>query len=244
MRRKFGIICMFLGVILVALAFSLILFNIHEDKKAGKSAEDILLLLQDEIPDEENSQNSEETNNSSTQENKIGNSSSQQGNENSNSKQGNVSSSQKQNSNFSTTDQSKGGSGFSMPVTMLKGYPYIGYVSLPTIDRKLPVMSDWTYPRLRISPCRFSGSTETDDLVILAHNYNRHFGPISSLKQGDPVFFTDLNGIVSIYEVVETDTLNPTAVEEMTSGEWDLTLFTCTYGGKSRVAVRCMKSHT
>ena len=30
-----------------------------------------------------------------------------------------------------------------------------------------------------------------------------------------------------------------TAVEEMTAGEYDLTLFTCTYGGQSRVTVRC-----
>jgi hypothetical protein len=28
----------------------------------------------------------------------------------------------------------------------------------------------------------------------------------------------------------------------MTDGEYDLTLFTCTYGGKSRVTVRCMEA--
>jgi sortase A len=28
-------------------------------------------------------------------------------------------------------------------------------------------------------------------------------------------------------------------VEEMESDEWDLTLFTCTIGGKSRVTIRC-----
>jgi len=35
------------------------------------------------------------------------------------------------------------------------------------------------------------------------------------------------------------ETLQPTAVEEMCSGDWDLTLFTCTLGGKFRVTVRC-----
>jgi sortase A len=34
--------------------------------------------------------------------------------------------------------------------------------------------------------------------------------------------------------------LSPFAVEEMTSGDWDMTLFTCTVGGQSRVTVRCV----
>ena len=38
--------------------------------------------------------------------------------------------------------------------------------------------------------------------------------------------------------MVALEILQPTAVEEMTAGEFDLTLFTCTYGGKSRVTVR------
>ena len=33
------------------------------------------------------------------------------------------------------------------------------------------------------------------------------------------------------------DILEATAIEEMTSGAYDLTLFTCTYGGTSRVTV-------
>ena len=73
----------------------------------------------------------------------------------------------------------------------------------------------------------------------MAHNYDRHFGPVSELKIGDPVSFTDINGITYQYEVMAIEVLSPYAVEEMTSGEYDLTLFTCTYGGKSRVTVRC-----
>jgi sortase A len=36
--------------------------------------------------------------------------------------------------------------------------------------------------------------------------------------------------------------LRPTAVEEMISGDWDLTLFTCTIGGATRVTIRCEKT--
>ena len=38
---------------------------------------------------------------------------------------------------------------------------------------------------------------------------------------------------------LRTRGLRPTAVEEMTSGTFDLTLFTCTYGGRSRITVYC-----
>ena len=73
----------------------------------------------------------------------------------------------------------------------------------------------------------------------MAHNYASHFGGLSELSEGDNVFFTDMDGIVTMYEVVAQDILDPYAVEEMTSGEFDLTLFTCTYGGQSRVTVYC-----
>ena len=41
---------------------------------------------------------------------------------------------------------------------------------------------------------------------------------------------------------VQVETLAPTAVDEMTGGDWDLTLFTCTYSGQARVTVRCVKT--
>lgn len=121
----------------------------------------------------------------------------------------------------------------------ISGYAYIGYLSIPALELELPVMAEWDYDRLKIAPCRYAGSTKSDNLVIAAHNYTQHFGPIKNLSIGDLVYFTDMNGIVSAYEVAEMDVLQPTAVEEMTSGEFALTLFTCTYGGKTRVTVRC-----
>jgi sortase A len=83
------------------------------------------------------------------------------------------------------------------------------------------------------------GSVRGNDLVIMAHNYNSHFGRLSKLSEGDRVTFTDMDGILTTYEVIALDILNPYAVEEVTSGDFDLTLFTCTYGGKSRVTVFC-----
>ena len=121
----------------------------------------------------------------------------------------------------------------------IDGYLYIGYLSIPSLGLELPVMSEWDYTRLKLAPCRYYGSTKTGDLVIAAHNYSRHFGNIRNLSAGDEVYFTDMDGEITAYEVAEVDTLNPTDVEEMTDSGYALTLFTCTYGGQSRVTVRC-----
>lgn len=126
-----------------------------------------------------------------------------------------------------------------MTVVEIDGYEYIGYLSIPILGLELPVMSDWSYPQLKLSPCRYDGSTKTDDLVIAAHNYAEYFGTIQNLSAGDTVYFIDMDGIVSGYEVAEIEILSPYAVAEMTAGGWDLTLFTCTYSTKYRVTVRC-----
>ena len=123
----------------------------------------------------------------------------------------------------------------------VQGHGYIGYLSMPTLGLDLPVMGSWSYPKLKIAPCRYTGSLRGGDLVLMAHNYRSHFGKISNLKTGDPVIFTDMDGNITEFEVMGRDVLPPSAVDVITSGEFDLTLFTCTYGGKSRVTVYCDK---
>lgn len=126
-----------------------------------------------------------------------------------------------------------------MPVKTVDGVDYIGVIAVPSLSLELPVASEWSYERLKISPCRYSGSVYSGDMVLCAHNYSSHFGQIKTLKPGDAVVFTDVDGNVYNYEVAELETLQPAAVDEIKSGEWDLTLFTCTIGGQTRVTVRC-----
>ncbi len=130
-------------------------------------------------------------------------------------------------------------SAFEMTEAEIDGHAYIGYLVIPALELELPVMAEWDYEKLRIAPCRYTGSVRGEDLVIMAHNYVFHFGRLSKLSVGDSVIFTDADGIVTMYEVVLQDILDPCAVDEMTAGEFDLTLFTCTYAGKSRVTVCC-----
>lgn len=128
-----------------------------------------------------------------------------------------------------------------MPVKEVDGWKYIGILEIPVLDISLPIISEWSYKALKVSPSRYVGSAYTDDLVIAGHNYKSHFGPLKRLSPGDKVYFTDMDGNCFDYEVVLLETLQPTDVEEMKSEEWDLSLFTCTLGGKYRVTVRCQK---
>ena len=126
-----------------------------------------------------------------------------------------------------------------MPVVMLDGYEYVGYVEIPILGLKLPVMSEWDYTRLKVAPCRQFGSSRTDDLVIAAHNYESHFGRLKDLSAGDTVTFTDMEGIVNTYCVEKIETLNPNEVDAVQNSGYDLVLYTCTKGGKTRVTVFC-----
>ncbi len=128
-----------------------------------------------------------------------------------------------------------------MPTVDIDGTDYIGFLAIPSLELELPVASEWSYPQLRTSPCRYTGSAYLDSLVICGHNYSSHFGNLKNLKVGDRVVFTDADGNVFEYKVVSVEELRPTAVEEMMSDEYDLSLFTCTIGGRTRVTVRCMK---
>ena len=101
------------------------------------------------------------------------------------------------------------------------------------------VLTDWSYAKLKKAPCHYYGSYYEKDFVIAAHNYKSHFGRLSELQTGDIVFFTDMNGETYYYEVALLETLPKEATKEMITGGFDLSLYTCTPGGASRVTVRC-----
>lgn len=124
----------------------------------------------------------------------------------------------------------------------IDGQEYLGFIGIPALELELPIMDNWDYEKLKTSPCRYSGSVYTDDFVVMAHNYKKHFGRLSQLVSGDTVTFTDMEGETAYYEVVSAEVLPKTAVEEMIAGDFDFTVFTCTYTGESRIAVRCERT--
>ena len=126
-----------------------------------------------------------------------------------------------------------------MATVKVDGYDCIGILSVPALDLELPVLSDWSYAKLKKAPCHYYGSYYEKDFVIAAHNYKSHFGRLSELQAGDVVVFTDVSGTAYYYEVVILETLPKNATKEMITSGFDLSLYTCTLGGGSRVTVRC-----
>lgn len=126
-----------------------------------------------------------------------------------------------------------------MPIKEIQNQAYIGVLDIPILELSVPIISEWSYARLKIAPCRYSGSVYADDMILLGHNYRRQFGALTKICVGDAVTFTDMDGNRFDYKVVMLEILDGDDVESMTSGTWDLTLFTCTVSGQTRITVRC-----
>lgn len=126
-----------------------------------------------------------------------------------------------------------------MPTVEIDGRDYIGTLEIPVLELSLPVLAQWDEAGLKEAPCRYTGSAYNGTLIVAGHNYRKHFGKLHRLAEGDEVYFTDAEGSRIAYVVSLTEQIPGTAMEEMEAGDWDLTLFTCTIGGKSRITVRC-----
>ena len=126
-------------------------------------------------------------------------------------------------------------------------YDYAGVIAIPDLSLELPVIDQWNYARLKVAPCRQSGAAADGDLVIAAHNYKSHFGYLDRLEPGASVIFTDMEGTVYRYAVEGIRQLAPEDAEDVSSvfsSEYPLVLYTCTPGGKARVAVFCRWAET
>ncbi len=203
------------GIVLIAAGCVLTAYNISEDYKASSAAADVLSKIDEQRKELSSAQKVDSSVDS-------------------------IEDSENSNDSWeSEPDESKIDPNTPMPTVEVDGYQYIGTLVLPPLEIELPVADNWDYTRMRISPCRYSGSFYSDDLVICAHNYSSHFRDIGSMQVGDDVIFIDALGNEIHYKVRLVETLGATAVEEMTSSDWDLSLFTCNYSGMARVTVRC-----
>lgn len=236
MKKKFGMISMVLGVMLIAAAIALIVNNRNEEQQATDSVNSIMPIVHDyasdntgshlmsvpvaDLPNVFTAPDEDEIENGTADDTTGSNSASNTG------------------GTGSSTISYSG----SVYTAAVNGYSYLGYLTIPALNLELPVMTDWSYSRLKIAPCRYYGLHHTDNMVIAAHNYKRHFGYISSLEIGDKVIFTDMQGVPIVYYVALIETLDPYDIDGMIETGWDLTLFTCTYGGANRVTVRCERA--
>ena len=122
------------------------------------------------------------------------------------------------------------------------GLDCIGVLDIPALELHLPVLKDYSTTALQTAPCCYAGSLQMNDLVLAGHNYRTHFGHLSNLETGDTVTITDVQGTQYTYLVTDLLTLPGTDVTGMLTGDWDLTLYTCTLGGANRITVRCKRT--
>ena len=208
--NKRGKICVGIGLLLLSAALCLMVYNFISDARAGASAGIVLEQLTPKI------EAAKEKNSGSSAESFSG-----------------EQSQETHIPDYILNPEMK------MPESEIDGQRYIGVLKIPALSLELPVISEWSYPSLKIAPCRYAGSAYLNNMVIAGHNYYSHFGKLKNLSQGDEVIFTDMDGNVFTYDVIGLETFSPFAVDEMVGGDWDLTLFTCTLDTQSRVAVRC-----
>lgn len=210
MKRR-GMACILLGLLMILAAGCLVFYNYWEDTQVSAQTQQATALVQAEI--EQYVQTKQEENNADVDVFGHG-------------------SAVAEPPLYVLTPEME------MPTQKIYNRDYIGVLDIPSKGLSFSVISQWSYSGFQVAPCRYKGSAYTGDLIIAAHNYPSHFGSIKDLTAGDLAIFTDMDGNAFIYEMVEREIIPGTAVEAMEQGDWDMTLFTCTLGGQSRVTVR------
>ena len=124
-------------------------------------------------------------------------------------------------------------------------YTIIGIINIPKINVNYPILSSTSDALLKISPCKFWGPNphEIGNFCIVGHNYrnSKFFSKVPTLEVGDTIELTDMNGKMMKYEVYDKYTVDPTDVactSQLTHGNREVTLITCTNDSKQRVVVK------
>ena len=125
-------------------------------------------------------------------------------------------------------------------------YTYESVLSIPSIGIEYPVLSDTDDELLKISLNKFWGGSPNSvgNYCIVGHNYRsgKMFGRLSMLKNGDTANLTDLSGntvTYSVYNIYVVDPDDVACTSQITNGAREMTLITCTNGGKQRLIVKC-----
>lgn len=137
--------------------------------------------------------------------------------------------------------------------TTQSGYRYstIATINIPKINVEYPILDgetdsvEETEALLKISPTKFWGPepNEVGNFCIVGHNYrnSRFFSKVPTLENGDIIKITDLAGQTINYRVYNKYEVDPTDVScttQLTNGNKEITLITCTNDSKMRVIVK------
>lgn len=118
-------------------------------------------------------------------------------------------------------------------------------IKIPKINIEYPVLSATSDALLFVSLNKYWGPqpNEVGNYCIVGHYYEngKMIGKLHKLKNGDKAELTDLSGNTLKYQVYNKYVVEPTdtrCTSQLTDGRKELTLITCTNGGKQRLVVK------
>lgn len=136
-------------------------------------------------------------------------------------------------------------------------YTTVAVIEIPKINIIYPVIysedssNKTTEDLLKISVVKYWGpeANQQGNFCIVGHNYlnKRFFSKASTLKKGDSIYLTDLDNNTLEYKVYDNYIVNPTdlsCTSQVTNGETELTLITCTKDGKQRTVIKARAVNT
>lgn len=130
-------------------------------------------------------------------------------------------------------------------------YSTVALIKIPSIKVEYPVIySENTSSKtmedlLKISVVKYWGpdANQPGNFCIVGHNYHnkKFFSKASELKKGDKIYITDKNNKTLEYKVYDNYVVNPDNLKctsQLTNGETDITIITCTMSGKQRTIIK------
>lgn len=132
-------------------------------------------------------------------------------------------------------------------VTYYNNFVMIGYIEIPKINIKYPILEKETVPSLEQSVAvRYPDNpklNEPGNVVIAGHNYRngQFFSNLKNVATGDIIKITDANGQTLVYTVYEKYETTPEDVAYITRDIGDnteITLVTCTDDSSARIIVK------
>lgn len=126
-----------------------------------------------------------------------------------------------------------------------KTYTIDATLTIPSLGINYPVLTETSEQLLKISLNKFWGPSpnEIGNYCIVGHNYTnkKMFGKLAEIKNGDIVEMTDTYGKKVSYSVYNKYVVEPEDVSctsQLTNGNREVTLITCTNHGKQRLVVK------
>lgn len=127
----------------------------------------------------------------------------------------------------------------------IKGNKVIGIIKIPKVELEYPILETTTKETLNLSITKFGGKdiNEIGNVTLAGHNNlsGVMFGKIKKLEEGDIIELTDIQNTTLKYKVFKTYIIDPNDISCIlpeNENTREVTLITCTTGGKERYIVK------